>query len=216
MFYLAIGLIGIGLFLMLFIFLSPAREEKRALNQEVPSPPVSAGITESLEEPMPASEAITEPEKIPSVPSVKWAQDDLKKSDNSRFQWVNKIEDKNPQQKAESNQDNFSAEGILFIDYGRQVHINAGNFDTITPEIFMKLQRMGRSDIVINRDEFSVHTGNASYRFAPENLEQIFFMDSGIALVPLDYSEPVFIFLTESVDDMRSFIRKYSRESARA
>jgi len=223
MFYAAVILIFLGLFLLLYIFLSLSTS--KSIRQPEEMRPVQN--SEVLEKHIENKEKHIEKEEKSEqeishlkkeIPVRKNGQE-LSTPGVMRFQWVDTADNSEKMiQKPVQEEipiETFSTEGILFLDYGRKVHLNAGRFERIDPELFMKLKRSGRSDIVIRGTEFTIHTGNATHRYPSTELEQILFLDGGIALVPLDEKEPVSVFLTESVHEIRDHIKRNSGEAMR-
>jgi hypothetical protein len=102
------------------------------------------------------------------------------------------------------------AHGVLFLDSGRRVYLHAGSIGVDSAKILSGLKRVGRCSLVYRDSRFGILSGNVTYSYAADELEQVVFLNRAVAFVPADRSSPVSIILTESTDAIREFIKKYS------
>ena len=199
MFYLAIALIGLGLLIMFYIFLSVSGSGESGDRHAPVERPLNPG-QQSVQDSGPDMREL--PRKRVPAPALKTPAPSV------RFQWVDTGQ-ASPGRAPSGEQ--LIAEGVLFLDHGRQIHLNAGRFDRLDSSSFLNLKRAGSADMKVLPDGFTIHCGRASYRLSSESLEQILFLNGGIALVPSARSEAVVVFLTEATDRIREFVKKYSR-----
>lgn len=196
MFTLALILIGAGLVLLLAFFVSIAvtrkeevEDQNDAYHRAGPDLPPWRGRTSA---PGGHAQASAHPPARPHVPYTA---------------------PKPPISSAPSPQD-LVVSGILYLDPARRVRDESARSGDVRPEVLMALTRVGPATLVVQGADFIVHAGNATYRYASSELDQILFVRGGVALITAGASTPIPVFLTEQHDIVKEYVRSRSRAPA--
>ena len=101
-------------------------------------------------------------------------------------------------------------EGALYLDQkqsSRKLYANKGELPI---RDYNSIHRIGRAILSTQDDTILLQSGNASYHYAAEDLDQIIFQDKGIALVPHSSKQPGAIFLSMEIARVKDHIKAYS------
>ncbi|MCE9597498.1 MAG: hypothetical protein K8S54_05980 [Spirochaetia bacterium] len=101
--------------------------------------------------------------------------------------------------------------GALYLDHARNLSIfNTRNPEELPARVFSDFKRVGKGSLVCEGTGFFFKSGHASYQYPVGDLEQIVFLETGVALLPASVKSPIAIFLTDESDRVKAFIRENS------
>lgn len=121
------------------------------------------------------------------------------------------VEEREPQPFPEPEEDPVRIDGILFMDRSRQIHVHADRLKNSPLHFFQELKREGKGSLSIQGRNFRIDTAHSSHNYSASDLEQILFLQKGVALVPLNRSLSVPVFITDRPDEIKNFIKRHSR-----
>ncbi len=99
--------------------------------------------------------------------------------------------------------------GTLFLDHARNLSLLAGRgLEDLPPRMFADFKRVGKGSLVCEGQGFFFKSGNTLHSYSTNDLEQIVFLNSGLALVPGSVQSPIAIVLTDESDRVKAFIRE--------
>ncbi len=98
-------------------------------------------------------------------------------------------------------------EGILYLDQEqscRKIRNGSGALNIS----FNGVQRVGSAKLWIENDVFKIFSGNASFVYLAQTLDQIVFHEVGIALIPNLHYQAAAIFLSEEIEKIKTYMQK--------
>jgi hypothetical protein len=101
--------------------------------------------------------------------------------------------------------------GSLFLDHARNLSFLGKNHaEDLPPRIFQDFKRIGKGTLICEETGFLFKSGHVSHTYPTGDLEQIVFLNSGLALVPTSPRSPIAIFLTGESDRVKAYIRDHA------
>lgn len=225
-FYFALILITLGILSLLFIAFSilfkknpapsdipPQLHGEKPVGQEPPQRLTQKKVRERAPESSPLR-----PEDRSSLEKIlRVSHRNLRKRENY---WMGQlpdretlkvVEEREPQTPMEPEEDPVHVDGVLFIDRSRQIHVHADRLKNSPLNFFQELKREGKGTLTVQGKNFRIDTANASHNYSASDLEQILFLQKGLALIPMNKSSSVPVFITDRPDEIKDFIKRHSR-----
>lgn len=101
--------------------------------------------------------------------------------------------------------------GSLFLDHARNLSFLGKNHaQDLPPRFFQDFKRIGKGTLICEETGFLFKSGHVSHTYPTGDLEQIVFLNSGLALVPSSPRSPIAIFLTDESDRVKAYIRDHA------
>ncbi|MBL8021510.1 MAG: hypothetical protein JNM27_17705 [Leptospirales bacterium] len=204
MYFLGLGLILIGLLSLLALFFAVSLEKRVEGTAEGPAPAA------------PFVAPVTTPAYRPGVADSGDAQHTARMSEALAQAAVTTpaspapvLTEGRPIRRAEPAQ--IVVFGALYLDHARNLSIfNTRNPEELPARVFSDFKRVGKGSLVCEGSGFFFKSGHASYQYPVGDLEQIVFLETGVALLPASVKSPIAIFLTDESDRVKAFIRENS------
>ncbi|EKO51186.1 LIC_11490 family protein [Leptospira kirschneri] len=116
-------------------------------------------------------------------------------------------------QEEEIREVRFEIEGILYLDQNREFPFEklADKKESLTPDKWKGLKRIGPGKLNEGRDSFSFEALNSSYKYSFSEIEKILFFDEGIVLIPSKTDYPVPLFFTKETSHLKSYLESSSQ-----
>ncbi len=213
-FYFALLLISLGILSLLFTALSILMGKNQGV-AEAAAPP--SAKTHTVQKPSPLKPGRKAPletilQSYPPAQSINqkrertWLDEDLPEQKN-----VTVVEQREPVRTPHAEEEPVLINGVLFLDQGRQIQFQAGKMQDSPLRFFQELKRVGKGTLTLQGSNFRIDTAHATHNYSAPDLEQILFLHRGVALVPSNRSLPVPVFLTDTPDQVKEFIKRHSR-----
>lgn len=201
MYFLGLGLILIGLLSLLALFFAVSLEKRvEGASETGPAVPVA-----------PVSMHTSRPELVSSeeVPKERMSEALAQAAVTTATSPTPVITEGRPLRRAEPAQ--IVVFGALYLDHARNLSIfNTRNPEELPARVFSDFKRVGKGSLVCEGSGFFFKSGHASYQYPVGDLEQIVFLETGVALLPASVKSPIAIFLTDESDRVKAFIRENS------
>lgn len=212
MFYLAVGLIVVGLALILYYALSGSPDEG-----EVASAPARAQGPRSASEPdrgpdpstaravgLPGTGAAGRPVSRPPV-SGDYETLYRKLNTDGLAEALQNVRRPGP-----AGPPPLALKGVLFLKPDRQ-HFRRTEILENAERAMAAVRRVGDATLFVETGRFLVRAGDASFSYSANDLEEIRFEEGGFAFIPVDRGRPVPVFLTERQDELRDFLKSFAK-----
>ncbi|MCB1324738.1 MAG: hypothetical protein H7A21_19085 [Spirochaetales bacterium] len=201
LFLIAIALIVAGVLCLAYVVGQMLRDRQARLSAAAPTEPLpatgSVRVPNTTPVPEPASQRPPETESLTRIDTDLLAET-LKvaaRTEGAELQ----------------PEEQLIVTGVLYQDHGRRIPHQVGRFGELPVRFFSEMRRVGSGTMILERSNFRIHCGNASYSYSAGDLDQIVFQESGVALVPVLPDRPVPVFITREARSVKSFIKKHAR-----
>lgn len=107
---------------------------------------------------------------------------------------------------------NFEIFGTLYMDHSGKIAFGKTDLqnDTITEESFRNFKRVGKGKLQESGGKFIFLSGNVSYTYLADELEQVVLHNQGIVFLLKDGKVPRPVFFTEEIDQFKEFLKQAS------
>jgi len=103
----------------------------------------------------------------------------------------------------------FQIEGTLFLDYSGKLTFGEESSDIDSLEDGLKnFKRIGSGSLREENGKFLFHSGNVTYTYTPEELEQVVLHNQGIVFLLKDTKAPKPVFFTKDIDTFKDFLKQ--------
>ena len=107
----------------------------------------------------------------------------------------------------------LALQGILFLKPDRGSDSNDLLADG--ERLLGQVRRVGEATLLVEGGRFLIRSGDASFSYSANDLDEVRFEQGGFSLIPVDRNRPVPVFLTERPDELKEYLRKHSLAGAR-
>ena len=162
------------------------------------------------ESPVTGAAAENEPKHRPELEQLRERLSGLKRVDPDALNETLRVYERT--ERAPEPAPQLVVAGTLYLDHGRRLPGQLGRHDQEIPaRLFSELRRVGNGTLILERSNFVIHSGNASYSYSAGDMDQILFQSGGLALVPIHADRAIPVFLTRQVEQVKAYIKKNAR-----
>ncbi|MCG6145987.1 LIC_11490 family protein [Leptospira bandrabouensis] len=211
MLFAAFAMILVGVLCFLYVALSPQKAKPTTFPQrkaQSPSPyrmPQSPSVSPQLDERIRKERAISDdrhisyslPEEV--TPSVVQKSEVLLPTEDGN------LEEEPPTPK----ESRFQIEGTLYLDYSGKLTFGEESSDLESMEDGLKnFKRIGSGSLREENGKFLFHSGNVTYTYTPDELDQVVLHNQGIVFLLKDMKAPKPVFFTKDIDTFKDFLKQ--------
>lgn len=208
MLFAAFAMILVGVLCFLYVALSPQKSKPTAYQSRKPQTqsqyrmPQGPSVSPQLDERIRKERAISDdrhisyslPEEV--TPSV------VQKSEVLLPTMDGSLEQEPPAPK----ESRFQIEGTLFLDYSGKLTFGEESSDIDSMEDGLKnFKRIGSGSLREENGKFLFHSGNVTYTYTPDELEQVVLHNQGIVFLLKDTKAPKPVFLQKTLIHSKIF-----------
>ncbi len=108
----------------------------------------------------------------------------------------------------------LALQGILFLKPDRSMP-ESGALSREGEQVLGAVRRVGEATVFVESGRFLIRAGDASFSYSAADLEEVVFEQGGFSFIPVDRSRPVPVFLSERPDELRNYLRANSVSGVR-
>ncbi|XDD45722.1 hypothetical protein AB3N60_13530 [Leptospira sp. WS39.C2] len=213
MLFAAFAMILVGVLCFIYVALSPGKSKQPTYQSRKPqsqgqfrmpqTPPVPPQLDERIRRERAISEdrhlSYSYPEE--QTPSV------VQKSEVLRPNQTGNLETE-PQAPKESH---FTIDGTLYLDHSGKLSFGEGSGDLDAMEDGLRnFKRIGSGNLSEDNGRFLFHSGNVTYTYTPDELDQVVLHNQGIVFLLKDQKSPRPVFFTKEIDTFKEFLKQAS------
>ncbi len=109
----------------------------------------------------------------------------------------------------------FEISGILYMDHSGKIEFGKTEsvLDGDSDENYRNFKRVGEGSLVESSGKFVFHSGNVSYTYLADELDQVVLHNQGIVFLLKSGKLPRPVFFTEEIDSFKEFLSQISNQS---
>lgn len=213
MLFAAFAMILVGVLCFIYVALSPGKPKQTIYQSRKPQTqgqfrmPSTPQVSPQLDERIRRERAIPEDHhlsfKYPEEPTPSVVQ----KSEVLRPSETGSLETE-PVPPEESH---FVIEGTLYLDHSGKLSFGEESQDLDVMEDGLRnFKRVGSGNLREEKGRFLFHSGNVTYTYTPEELDQVVLHNQGIVFLLKDTKSPRPVFFTKEIDTFKEFLKQAS------
>ncbi|TGL55735.1 hypothetical protein EHQ59_02810 [Leptospira kemamanensis] len=213
MLFAAFAMILVGVLCFIYVALSPGKPKQTAYQSRKPqtqgqfrmpqTPPVSPQLDERIrrERSIPDDRHLSYTYPEEPTPSVVQKSEVLRPSESGNLE-------SEPLPPKESN---FAIDGTLYLDHSGKLPFGEGSGDLDLMEDGLRnFKRVGSGNLREENGRFLFHSGNVTYTYTPDELDQVVLHNQGIVFLLKDQKSPKPVFFTKEIDTFKEFLKQAS------
>lgn len=211
MLFAAFAMILVGVLCFIYVALSPQKPKQPAYQSRKPqtqgqfrmpqTPPVSPQLDERIrrERSIPDDRHLSYSYPEEHTPSVVQKSEVLRPTDTGNLELE-------PTPAAESH---FAIDGTLYLDHSGKLLFGEDSNDLDLMEDGLRnFKRVGQGNLREEKGKFLFHSGNVTYTYTPDELEQVVLHNQGIVFLLKDVKSPRPVFFTKEIDTFKEFLKQ--------
>ncbi|TGM57346.1 hypothetical protein EHQ91_00380 [Leptospira biflexa] len=211
MLFAAFAMILVGVLCFIYVALSPQKPKQTTYSSRKPQSqgqfrmPQSTPVPPQLDERIRKERAISEDRHLsysyPEEPTPSVVQ----KSEVLRPTEFGNLETE-PTPPKESH---FTIDGTLYLDHSGKLLFGEESNDLDLMENGLRnFKRVGNGNLREDNGRFLFHSGNVTYTYTPDELEQVVLHNQGIVFLLKDIKSPRPVFFTKEIDTFKEFLKQ--------
>ncbi|TGL10350.1 hypothetical protein EHQ96_12600 [Leptospira levettii] len=211
MLFAAFAMILVGVLCFIYVALSPGKSKqttyhpRKPLNQGQFRMPERPQVPPELDERIRRERTILEDRHLSFSKKEEHTPSVVEKSEVLRPNDLGNLES----EPIPSKESLFEIEGTLYLDHSGKLSFGEDSIDLDVMEDGLRnFKRVGNGNLREENGKFLFHSGNVTYTYTPEELDQVVLHNQGIVFILKEPKSPRPVFFTKEIDTFKEFLKQ--------